>query len=64
MNQDDRISLHSSCNKVFQVKYGVLQTNGTTSLGNGYAQLVDLDAGRTFVLSLNNAPAATADASL
>ena len=64
VNQGDGISLQSSCNKVFQVKYGVLQTNGAKSLGNGYAQLVDLDAGRIFMQSLNNAPAATAGAKL
>lgn len=64
VNQGDGISLQSSCNKVFQVKYGVLQTNGVKSLGNGYAQLVDLDAGRTFMQSLNNAPAPTAGAKL
>lgn len=62
VNQGDGISLQSSCSKVFQVKYGVLQTNGVKSLGNGYSQLVDLDAGRIFMQSLNSAPAPTAGA--
>ncbi|WP_422016031.1 hypothetical protein [Roseateles sp.] len=53
VNQGDGINLQSSCNKVFQVKYGVLETGGVKSLGNGYAQLVDLDAGRNFMQSLN-----------
>lgn len=57
VNQGDNINLQSSCNKVFQVKYGVLETGGVKSLGNGYAQLVDLDAGRNFMQSLNTAGA-------
>ncbi|MBF9265477.1 hypothetical protein, partial [Paracidovorax cattleyae] len=61
---DDGINLQSPCNKVFQVKYGVLETGGVKSLGNGYAQLVDLDVGRNFMQTLSDAPAVTAGAKL
>lgn len=64
VNQGDGISLQSSCSKVFRVNYGVLQTNGVKSLRNGSAQLVDLDAGRAFMETLNTAPAPTAGAKL
>lgn len=64
VNQGDGISLQSSCSKVFRVNYGVLQTNGVKSLRNGSAQLVDLDAGRAFMETLNTAPTPTAGAKL
>ena len=64
VNQGDGISLQSSCSKVFRVHYGVLQTNGVKSLGNGSAQLVDLDTGRAFMETLNTAPVPTAGAKL
>lgn len=64
VNQGDGIRLQSSCKKAFKVKYGVLQTNGVKSMSNGFGQLVDLDAGRIFMQSLNSAPAPTAGAKL
>ncbi|MFD1840377.1 hypothetical protein [Paracidovorax cattleyae] len=42
----------------------MLETGGVKSLGNGYAQLVDLDVGRNFMQTLSDAPAVTAGAKL
>ncbi|WP_349744482.1 hypothetical protein [Roseateles cavernae] len=60
VNQGDSMRLENSCNKVFRVNYGVISTSGVKSMGNGSAQLVDMDAGRAFLASMANAAANSA----
>jgi len=46
---NDKISLGSSCRKVFDVGYQPQLKEGVKLLASGRAQLVDLDAGRAFM---------------
>lgn len=58
----DSIALQPGCNKVLWVNYGIVKTAGVKSIGAGGGQLVDLEAGRHFVASMNGAATARAQA--
>jgi hypothetical protein len=55
VNQGDAMRLESTCSKFFRLHYGVISTAGVKTMGNGSAQLVDLDAGRAFLATMANA---------
>ncbi|WP_140628325.1 hypothetical protein [Methylibium rhizosphaerae] len=56
----DSIALQPGCNKVLWVNYSITKTAGVKSIGAGGGQLVDLEAGRMFFASMNNAATAKA----
>ena len=54
VNQGDSMRLDGGCNKFFRVDYGVISKSDVKTMGNGSAQLVDLDAGRAFFASMSS----------
>lgn len=48
------MGLQNCCNKFFRLHYGVISKSGVKTMGNGSAQLVDLDAGRAFFASMSS----------